>query len=39
MKQWGCDCGETTEFLQMKIYLGGRQLAIDQCEYLKKVLK
>ena len=23
----------------MKIYLGGRQLAIDQCEYLKKVLK
>ena len=40
MKKWEChDLRETTEFLQIKIHRDGCQLAIDQCEYLKKVLE
>ena len=40
IKKWKCrDLGETTEFFQMNIHQDGRQLAIDQCKYLEKVLE
>jgi hypothetical protein len=40
MKLWECrDLGETKEFLQMKIHRQGKTIALEQKDYLKKVLE
>ena len=40
MKKWECrDLGEAKEFLRMRIVRKNGRIAIDQCDYLEKVLE
>ena len=40
MKKWECqDLGKITEFLGMKISRSGSKIQLDQCTYLKTILK